>query len=186
MVILLATELTAAAQPASEPHCGIGTAIELGGDIARASDHVGAIRMSGTGLGLRMAAEWRVGRLCLGGSISARATSGLTHVGDGLKSSLDDAALLQIGGAVGASFEWSPRWWVRADLGPTWLIYVSPRVVAFATGVNLSAAVERDLAQVGSWVFGLGARLNTEIVPDGDQTWLLASFALAGAVRRNW
>ena len=188
--ILVATVVATAqafAEPAGNaPHCGIGASIELSGDRARARDRVGVIRVRGNGLSARVAAEWRLGRFCLGGSVFARATSGLIRVGDGLESPLDDAAILQVGGAVGGSFEWSPRWWVRADIGPMWLVYVSPRVVSFATGAGISAEVSRDLAQVGRWAFGVAGRIDTAVVPDGDQTWWIGSFGIAGAVRRNW
>lgn len=176
----------AVADISGSPACGIGGEVILSGDAARASDSRGAIRVRGSGLAIRLAAEWRWRGMCVGGALYTSATSGLVRTGDGLKAPLDDAALLQIGAAVGASYEWARRWWVRGDLGPTWLVYVSPRVVSFATGVNFSVEIARDLAQVGHWVFGVAGRVNTAVVPDGDQTWLLANIGLSGAVRRNW
>lgn len=185
-IVALVIAVTAAETAADAPRCGIGGSLNLGGTFARTSTETGSVRLRGTDLSVAVLAERRFGRVCGTATLSFGITSALIRSGDGLEVPLDDAAMFQAGLAVGAAIEFAHRWWVRADIGPSFTAYVSPHVLAYGWGVSLSTTVSREFAHVGQWVFAVDGRLAADIVPDGDQTWLMGHVALGASVRRLW
>lgn len=185
-IAALIIAVAAANASANAPRCGIGGSLHIGGTFARAGTETGTVRLRGTDLSIDVLAERRFGRVCGTATLTLGITSALVRSGDGLESPLDDAAAFQAGLAVGAAIEFAHRWWARADIGPSFTAYVSPHVLAIGWGVTLSTTVSREFAHVGQWVFAADGRLAADIVPDGDQTWLMGHVALGASVRRLW
>jgi len=177
-----ATMLTAVSAPAAADEAN-GSAIELISSVRTATLRTGTRSLAGGGIAVGMSHHhrwlsqypaWRLGAelsLSLYGELSFR---------DGDRTALlEDSFILAPSLALTGRRLFARGWSAQAGAGITRLMYSSPRVYTWSgTGVFATAGGQKTWRLGGHGVVGIGADVRLESLPDGAQSWTVASFGI--------